>query len=94
MLNRAQSIFGFVGLGDGPTLLHVRERDGREHVIALQPGDLLLLARDAVHAGSYYSTTHYRLYFALLSASDALKIDETFPAPQERAAGARKGRRS
>jgi hypothetical protein len=80
-LNRTQSTFGFVALGAEPTLYHVRERDGREHTISLNPGDLLIMARDAVHAGAFYAGTQYRYYFALVSDSDAAKIDNTFNAP-------------
>ena len=46
-----------------------------------QRGDLLVMARDAVHAGAFYAGTQYRYYFALVSDSDAAKIDNTFTAP-------------
>ncbi len=80
-LNRGQSTFGFLALGPAPTLYLVRERNGVERIITLQPGDLLLMARDAVHAGAFYADAQYRYYFALLSASDAARVDETFAAP-------------
>ena len=74
------AFFGFLNLSEEDAILIARNpATSALERVPIPTGCMVICRRDCVHAGTFYTTTHTRIYFNWMGNIDALVQDNTFP---------------